>query len=799
MPVTVPTIGPPNARIMFVGDAPGVEEHKLGEPFVGSSGRTLNQLLTAAGIFRHTCLLTNVARQSPPGGNVGFFFFDKNRTKPKPMLEEWLEMLAADIRAYRPNIVVALGGTALWALTGLAKISEFRGYVMESTLVNGVKVIGTYHPRFIIENWKESFTAVMDLRKAVRESSCPEIKQDNRVLVPEASLDEYIQYCHFLSEQRKPVAFDIETTINGCHVNRLGFAHSSSFGMSIGLLNGVYPKYNTEDETAFWEATSLVLDTCPVILQNGSFDIGVIFLHLGILPKHLYFDTHIAAHVAFAETPRSLNYLASIFLNVPAWKHTSGTDEGLYNAADCANTFGIYEALHAELLQQDLMEVFEFEMSQIYPAIKLQLQGLQVDVERKNAMQEQATDDMNRIQETLNTILKREVNLSSPKQMQQLLYIDLGLPVQYKRRKSATEAKKITTDATALAHLERTCKHPALSLIMQYKKLHKLVTNFLDITMSPDNKVHTCYNITGATMRKEKKGFIIDEEDSFRSFGRWSSSGSIILPFGPGNLQNIPSAARKIFTPRNGKILIQADYKQAEAVVVAFLINDVILKRMFVESFGKSNEECAANNWDVHKITAAMMFGVPIDAVTKDQRKIGKTIRHATNYSAGPDVVATRLGITRKEGKVYLDKFHNATPQLHTWHKAIQEELRATRTLSNLLGRKHRFLGRWDDSLFRSAYSFVPQSTVGDLMNKSLVRFETTYGDRFNILLQLHDAIYVECDESEMIECAQCMRESMIQPLYTPQGEEFFIDVDFKMGHTWGEMSEIDVPRKVKL
>lgn len=86
-------------------------------------------------------------------------------------------MLAADIRVYRPNIVVALGGTALWALTGLAKISEFRGYVMESTLVNGVKVIGTYHPRFIIENWKESFTVVMDLRKAVRESSCPEIKQ----------------------------------------------------------------------------------------------------------------------------------------------------------------------------------------------------------------------------------------------------------------------------------------------------------------------------------------------------------------------------------------------------------------------------------------------------------------------------------------------------------------------------------------------------------------------------------------------------------------------------------------------
>lgn len=788
----VNTVGPANARIMLVGEAPGREEQMTGEPFTGSSGRVLNQLLSAAGLHRQSCLVTNVARQMPPGNNISIFFEDRNCTIPKPMLREWMSMLASDITSFRPNIVVALGRTALWALTGNTKISTHRGYLCESNLVPGVKVLPTFHPRYVIENWKDSFTVVMDLRKAVRESSTPDMPPDNRVLIPEATLDEWIKYCTFLAEQECPVAFDIETTGNRCHVHRLGFSHNANFGMSIGILNGIYPKYSTSDEIDFWNSVSLVLDHCPVILQNGSFDIADIFHHIGILPKKLFFDTHIAAHVCWPETPRSLSYLASMLLNVPAWKHTSGDDNGLYNAADCANTFGIYQGLQAEIEGQGLTEVFHFEMSQIYPSVMLQLQGILIDEDRRQKIACFSQEEMDEIQEGLNRILKRDINMRSPKQMQQLLYIDLGLPVQYKRRKSANDTRTITTDATALANLERTCKHPALSLIMRHKKLDKLVSNFLDIEISSEGKVHTCYNITGATMRRENKGFIVDDEDSYKSFGRWSSSKSIILPYGPGNLQNIPKTARKIFVPPKGYLLLQADYKQAEAVVVAYLINDVKLKKLFVDSFGKSEEECKANGWDVHKLTASAMFGVPVTEVTKDQRTVGKTIRHATNYSAGPDVVANRLGVSRKEAKTYLDKYHAGTPQLHLWHQRIQEELRRTRTLTNLFGRKHRFLDRWGDTLFRSAYSFIPQSTVGDLLNHALINIYNNLNSWCHLALQLHDAVYVYVKPQDLEDAIFAMRENMIMPLYTDQGEEFTIDVDFSVGETWGEMETVD-------
>ncbi len=788
MKSTVETIGPANARIMLVGEAPSREDQLLGEPFKGSNGRVLDQLLAAAGIFRESCLITNVARQQPPGNRIAFYFEDRYQTVPKPMLKEWIDKLRFEIETYKPNIVVAIGRTALWALTGETKISECRGYIMESTLVPGQKVLPTYHPRFVIEQWKESFTVVMDLQKAHRSSQTPDMPVDNRNLVGDATLHEWTDYCKYLIDKKAVIAFDIETNPEGCHVNRLGFAHSTNFAMSIGVLNGIYAKFSLEDELTFWNSVQSVLTHCPIVTQNGIFDIGVTHHHLGVLPTSIYFDTHIAAHVVWPETPRSLSYLSSIFLNVPKWKSSAADNPGLYNAADCANTYGVMLGLQNEMNKLQTVETFNFEMSQIYPAIMLQLQGLNIDEDERQKLACLSLEQTDEIKEGLDIIFKREINLNSPKQLAEILYDDLGLPRQYKRRKHASEPRKVTVDANALAALDRSCNHPALSLIMRYKKLHKLVTGFLTVDISPEGKVHTNYNITGATMRREKKGFIVDDEDSYKSFGRWSSSSSIILPYGSGNLQNVPKIARKMYRPPKGNIILQADYKQAEAVVVAYLINDVKLKTMFQQSFNQPVDVCEANYWDVHRITAASMFGIALNEVTSDQRKVGKTIRHATNYSAGPGVVASRLEIPIKEAKVLLDKYHQTTPQLRIWHERIKDELRKTRTLTNLLGRKHRFIDRWDDSLFRSAYSFIPQSTVGDLLNKALVNIYTSHSNWLHLLLQLHDAIYVYIKPHEIESACNALRECMLIPLTTNQGETFTIDIDFSVGDNWGEV-----------
>jgi DNA polymerase-1 len=464
-------------------------------------------------------------------------------------------------------------------------------------------------------------------------------------------------------------------------------------------------------------------------------------------------------------------------------------------------------------LDKGFRDTFSFEMSQIEPATFLQLQGTIIDKEKQQETLTSIEEKFEVLRAELSEALGQNVifhssegaglNINSPQQLQKLLYIDMGLPAQHKRRQSRFDPKKLTADEEALEKLGRITDNPILQKIIEAKKLAKLKT-FISIDISPANKVHTSYNITGATMSREKKGLIIDDESQYRSFGRWSSSKSIILPYGSGNHQNIPYEARKMYVPPPGYEIIQADYVQAEAVVVAYEIRDIKLTRMFKDSFGLSPRERKKKGFDVHRLTASSMFGIPLEEVTDEQRKVGKTLRHATNYSAGPAVLMRKLGVSMKEAKYLLQMFFQGTPQLPLWHRVIQQQLRDNgRVLTNLLGRAHKFLDRWpapgqDGTLFRSAYSFKPQSTVGDLLNTALVCFYSQYGEGRSLALQLHDAIYVYSPlgmDNRLLTLSMLWNCMKIE-LCSSYGDKYFIDVDFSAGPSWGETKEIDIGTK---
>jgi DNA polymerase-1 len=239
--------------------------------------------------------------------------------------------------------------------------------------------------------------------------------------------------------------------------------------------------------------------------------------------------------------------------------------------------------------------------------------------------------------------------------------------------------------------------------------------------------------------------------------------------------------------------LVQADYVQAEAVVVAYLSGDQVLMRLFEESYGMSSEEKKAKGYDIHRLTASMMFNVPIEQVTKQMRDIGKRLRHAVSYSAGPNVVAVNIGITEAEAKALLNKYHLTYPMLRLWQKRVTDQLAKDMTLTNLWGRKHRFFDRWGDSLFRSAYSFIPQSSVGDLLNLAMTDFYNQYccDKDISLYLQLHDAMYVQCPEERVNEVMGKMRKCMAIPVPYEHGE-FLIDIDFKVGKSWGALDETE-------
>lgn len=1097
------TVGEKNSPLMLIGEAPGEQEDREGVPFVGSAGKTLNFLLQQSGISRSECVLTNVARLRPVNNEIHRYYQDKNNTIPTPQMQEWIDLLKQEIIEYSPNIIVALGSTALYTLTGEKGITSFRGYIQKSTLVPGVKVISTFHPAAVLRDHKLHFTSILDLRKALRNSESKEIKPDPRRLHATITFNEFMEYVAEMSKfdiTAPPIAIDIETAQPNSHIHILGIADSPVRAYSFEILKDHKPTLTSGDEFLLWKAIDELFQRRRLLMHNGSYDATVLMQNNGIYCKNFVIDTLVAAHICWPECPRSLGFLSSICLDVPAWKHTSSLMPTLYNAADAANTFGIWEVMEKELQKKNLMNVFNFEMSQLEPAMMLQLQGLKVNEDVRTAIKEKSNLRIAELEKELEVLVGKKVNYNSPKQLQQLLYFDLELPIQYKRRKVATEDRKMSADAESVKKLWLKTHNSILEKIMELKKLIKLVTSFIDIEVSPEGRVHTCYNVTGATMARETKGYTLDDEGSYKSFGRWSSSKSIILPYGSGNLQNNPKKARKMFTAPEGKVFLQADYMQAEAVVVAYLISDGKLKRLFQESFGKDRNYRKENDLDVHKLTGAMMFKKSIKDVTPEERTIGKTIRHAcvdsetevltetgwkkipefnrhydkvaqwdtdgtitfvsptetvcypyegellhfyaknidqlvspghrmpvynrktnetkvifsehafrskngdlnlplsgritdndrlqitpdymrlfvafqadgsirergnkkelnfylkkerkqtrlrslldaneisyseskasgdrilfyisyhknkdlfdfikyankrfgvwvlwlspeciaaavdearwwdssrsddnnfayyskykencewmatmahlsnyraivsdkhptvftthiskynnfglshtngelipysgyiysmqvpssfymirrngkisvtgnTNYSAGPAVLSARLDISMKDAKLLLSTYHNACPQLQVWQQRIQEELKRTRTLTNLFGRRHYFLERWGDNLFRSAYSFMPQSTVGDLLNKALVTIYNNHPE-LDIILQLHDAIYCFVDEDKVEQSITTMRNAMLIPLQY-KGEEFTIDVDFSVGKSWGELEEL--------
>ena len=796
--IFVKTTGPPQANIMLVGEAPGEQEHRTGKPFQGPAGHTLDMLLSQAGIVRQNCLIANVAREKPPGNKINFYYEDASCTIPKPMMKGFIEYLRKEIIALKPNLVVALGATALRTLTNNKSIQAARGYICESTLVPGQKVLPTYHPQAVGYQWDLHWQVIMDLRKALANSQSPELPKDDRILRANVSKHEYMQYLQWLIEEHKgPISLDVETSSPGSHIDIVGIADSPTHAVSFEFLHQRNPKFSLDGELEIWQALSRVLTTKELILQNASYDSAVLWHNNGILCRNIVFDTMIATHVCWPEVPRNLGFQASICLNVPAWKHLQHEMPAYYNCCDAANTFGIRNVLDLEIDKLGLRKVFNYEMAQIEPSTMLQLQGLYVDNEKRVVMEKTTKEELTVLEGQIETEVGRSVNLNSPKQLQELLYEDMGLPIQYKRRKSISEPRKKTADEEAMKKLARTSNNPVLGKIMKAKKLGKLLSSFVDITVSPESRVHTSYNITGATMQRQKKGTIYDEEESSKSFGRWSSSASIILPYGSGNLQNIPPSARVFYTAGEGKKYVVGDYVQAEAEVVAYLTNDHKLKKMFQDSFGSTKEERDKHNWDVHKMKASELFRVPIEDVTPEQRTVGKTLRHARNYSAGPAVLANKLNISMKEAKELIQIDKETCPQLLLWHMRIQNELRKTRTLTNLLGRKHRFLDRWpkpgeEGSLFRSAYSFIPQSTVGDLLNNALVRLYNEHGEWLDIVIQLHDAIYCIVDEDKVDKAIIAMKKCMLYHLYC-DGETFTIDVDFKVGNSWGELADYEL------
>lgn len=321
--------------IFLLGEAWGEHEERERSHFVGPSGYELTRMLSEAGISRSNCFLSNVFHLRPRDNAIeslcgprqdsipGYPAIIRGKYLRKEFLPE-LERLQQEIMDVNPNIIIAMGNTALWSLLGVSGISNRRGSICTSThLVEGFKVLPTYHPAAILRQWDLRPVTVLDLHKARRESAFPEVVRPSRQVWIEPSLqdieifyDTYIPGCKIMS-------VDIETV--GEQLTCIGFAPTPYISLVIPFTDprrarGSYWP-SRADELAAWAYVRRFLEApCPKLFQNGMFDISVLWRTYGLRVTNPQEDTMLLHHALQPESPKKLAFLGSVYTNESAWK-----------------------------------------------------------------------------------------------------------------------------------------------------------------------------------------------------------------------------------------------------------------------------------------------------------------------------------------------------------------------------------------------------------------------------------------------------------------------------------------------
>lgn len=331
--------------ILIAGEAWGEEEARLGMPFVGSAGRELNRMLAEAEIERQSCYMTNVFNLRPENNDIKNLCTDKKLSGvPMPELTRAsylqdryfpeVKRFWAEVEEVQPNLIIALGNTALWALTGSYGIKKLRGTTTAASFGPiGIKVLPTYHPAAVLRDWSMRPVAIADLMKAKRQSLFPEIRRPRRELWLEPSLNHIdLFYRSYVLRGCSKLSFDIETA-GASQITCVGFAPSPERAIIIPFVDnrksdGSYWPDAVSERRA-WEMVSMYLQHTEVpeielVGQNTLYDINWLWSKVGLTPKNYVRDTMLQHHAINPELEKGLGFLGSIYTDEPAWKTMRG-------------------------------------------------------------------------------------------------------------------------------------------------------------------------------------------------------------------------------------------------------------------------------------------------------------------------------------------------------------------------------------------------------------------------------------------------------------------------------------------
>lgn len=328
-------------KIAFVGEAPGEVERLRGAPFQGPAGHMFDQLMQTAGLDRAEYLVTNVFDEQLPRNQIANWCVDSAQVKelgesynlPKIGTIGYLDQghvshlrrLGQEILSAKPNLIVPLGGTALWAFTGDAGISAARGStILASMVAPGIKLLPTLHPAHVLHDFKQFHVVVIDLIKAAHEAEFKEIRHSKRTIWVEPTLADLCYFKKNYLDKSSLISVDIETKAG--LIDCIGFSADSQYAIVVPFFDprkasrSYWVTPEAELQAWLW-VQSVCSSPIPKLGQNGGcYDLFWLLDQAKIAVTNYREDTRLLHHALYPELPKSLGFMGATYGSEGPWK-----------------------------------------------------------------------------------------------------------------------------------------------------------------------------------------------------------------------------------------------------------------------------------------------------------------------------------------------------------------------------------------------------------------------------------------------------------------------------------------------
>lgn len=575
--------------------------------------------------------------------------------------------------------------------------------------------------------------------------------------------------------QQNAVCFDTETS-------GLDPLDSQPVGMSFAI--NPHEAWYIPLQTQHIDFKSIIKLTTPLfdcekiikIGQNIKYDI-LVLKNMGIELKGELLDTMLMHYVLDPEARHNMTYLSETYLGyspieIEELIGKKGAKQGNmanvnlntiaeYAAEDADVTLQLKHKLYDALVENDMLELYRtIEAPLVYVLADMEATGVRIDAIGLHELRKTFTADLLKIENDIREIASEpQLNISSPKQLGVVLFEKLKIDDNVK----LTKTKQYSTSEETLVALAD--KHPIINKILEYRSLKKLLSAYIEslpmLVNKRTGKIHTSFN------------------QAVTSTGRLSSNNP--------NLQNIPvrdergREIRKAFIPSDeNHVLLSADYSQIELRLMAHMSDDPNLIEAFIE------------NQDIHTATAAKVFHVPLDKVTKEQRNKAKTANFGIIYGISAFGLAQRLNIPRGEAKDLIDGYFASYPQVKTYIEKTIFDAQQRGYVSTLFGRK-----RWlrdinsgnamvRGNAERNAINAPIQGTAADIIKIAMINIHRALKESnltAKMILQVHDELVFDVPKNEV----EAVRQLVINEMQNAASLKVPLIVECGIGNNWLE------------